>query len=513
MRHPEPSIAESPTPLTALLDRAARTPEATAIVIGGEKWSCIRLARQSLCLAEAMKVRGIRSGDRVALHMYNRSELVLAYLACWSIGAIAVPLNTRYKAPEIAAMVDRIRPALYLGEAELYGGIRDLAANLLAPEARFVIGFDASDIGARPWTALAMPEIAPADTVPLDNAAATVLFATSGTTGQSKIVVWTQRMLACYADNVKALGLSGDDVFLVVTPLVHAAGVSFLARCFLTGAVAVLLSQFDPNAVLDSIETHRCTAFTGAPFMYAQICRSQRERSRDLDSLHLCIVGGDICPGVIAREFETVTGKALHASWGATEDGGSMGPGVKPSPFMRELADVELLILDDEGRPVPQGKSGEMVIRSPRTAPGYWKGPDEIDFLPDGWFQTGDLVRRDIDGDLFFMGRKKDLIIRGGSNISPVEVETALRNYPEVCDAAVAGFPDPELGQRVGAVIVLTENATAPAVLNMIADLRRELADYKIPERVIVVETIPRNALAKVDRHAVAKIIADGTAV
>jgi long-chain acyl-CoA synthetase len=508
MQLPHAVITERPTPLAALLVRATRTPDAIALIADGQRWSCARLAAESARLAGTFHAVGVRAGDRVALHMFNRIELVLAYLACWRMGAIAVPLNTRYKATELAAMLDRIEPVLYLGEVGLYAGIRDVSEEMLAPERRFIVGLHVDGNGGRPWSVLldmavelAPPAAAPAS---VDRNAPAALLSTSGTTGQNKLAVWTPEILASLALSATERGVGAADIALVSTPMMHGSGLFFLSSCLLTGATAVLLERFEPEAALDAIAVHRCTTFFGLPLMCAELADSQRRRARDLTSLRLCLCGGDVCPPATELAFQTVIGQPLLSCWLATEEVTAMIPAPHPGPLTRPLPGAEVRLVDETGAAIADGEAGEMLIRSTGTTPGYWVGPGRIDRLPDGWFHTGDLLRYEPDNDLRYMGRTKDLIVRAGSNISPVEVETVLRRQSGVVDAAVAGLPDPRLGQRVGAVLVLAEGLGEAAVPGVLAGVRQELADYKVPEQVAIVAAIPRNTLTKVDRRAVA---------
>lgn len=503
------TAVKTPTPVDALLSRAERTPDMVAVIADGERWSCARLVAESARLADAMRIRGVAPGERVALHMRNRPELALAYLACWCIGAIAVPLNTRYKPPEIAAMLERVRPVLYLGEADLVKGLRTADAGLPPTEACFATGLEAGLNDARPWTELT----ADADGAPskrpktVDPDLPALLLATSGTTGPSKLAVFTLRTLGVLARSAEENGQGCDDVVLINTPMMHAAGATFFTACLLTGAVAVLIPQFAPEPVLDAIAEHRCTTFAGLPFMCSKVAHAQRSDPRDLRSLRLCMVGGDVCPDETAQTFEIAIGRALLSKWGATEDATLSLPAVRPGPFVRFRPEVEVRLVDAAGKSVAVDGSGEMLIRSAGTTPGYWQEPGQVEPLPDGWFHSGDLVRREPDGQLRYLGRTKDLIVRGGSNISPGEIEEALRRQAGVADVAVVGLPDAELGERVGAALVLAENTTAEALPGILADVGRELADYKIPDKVALVDTIPRNDLDKIDRRSVVEAV------
>jgi long-chain acyl-CoA synthetase len=221
--------------------------------------------------------------------------------------------------------------------------------------------------------------------------------------------------------------------------------------------------------------------------------------------------GGDVCPIELQVEFEATFGAPLRNVWGATEVYGSLRPGLQPGPVSRIAPSAEIRLVNDEGRTVPRGEVGEFLVRGPYVTVGYWIGPDRIDDATcDGWYHSGDMMRQGEGDELRFVGREKDIIIRGGSNISPVEVERVLLSHPLVQDAAVFGVPDPLLGERVAAVVQLSGGAGNPALAATLAlgailkDTKRQLADYKAPERLWAVDAVPRNPFGTVDRRAAA---------
>lgn len=410
-------------------------------------------------------------------------------------------------------MIECIRPALYIGQDALYHGVRQISAESLAPGTRFVVGLEETDGTARTWPALFAGETyrSPQDALKypsLDSEAPAVLLATSGTTGRSKLVVWTQRMMAAFGHTAESRGMGAADIAAISMPMMHASGVWTIATCLLTRTLGIILGQFDADAVLDAIEKYRCTRYAGLPFMLAELVRRQHSQHRDVFSIVFGLSAGDVCPSDTEKSFSNAFRCSLLSLWAATEDTGAAIPGKEPGPLTRFRDDAHLRLVDAEGSTVPHGESGELLIRSPSTTPGYWLGPGRIDPLPRGWFHTGDQMRREPDGQLRYLGRLKHLIVRGGSNISPVEIEEVLLRQPGVADAAVAGLSDPELGQRVGALLVLTEGTTATAVSSILAGVRAELADYKVPEVVATAATIPRSTLMKIDRPAIATALA-----
>jgi acyl-CoA synthetase (AMP-forming)/AMP-acid ligase II len=279
------------------------------------------------------------------------------------------------------------------------------------------------------------------------------------------------------------------------------------------GAATVLVERFDADAVLDQIELHRCTWMLGLPFMHDALLERQQKRPRKVSSLRHCICGGDVCPIQLQVQFEAAFGAPLRNVWAATEVIGSHRHGLQPGPVSRIAPGAEIRLVDDEGREVPRGKIGEFLVRGPYVTVGYWVGPDRIDpATSDGWYHSGDLMRQGEGDELWFVGRKKDIIIRGGSNISPVEVERVLLSHPLVNDAAVFGVPDPVLGQRVAAVVQLSSGVDDAALGDILSDTKQQLADYKVPELLLAVNAVPRNPLGKVDRRAAATAMLGGAA-
>ena len=494
------------TPIAMLHHRAAASPNGVAFINGDDRWTYARLAANAERLARGLAGRGIRRGDRIALHMPNQPELAVAFYACFHLGTIAVPLNNRLKTAELTPLLKRLQPALYVGHAELYHQVAAIDSSILPLERRFVAGGTREDTRAQPWRNLLSDASASAPGVS-DIHSPAVLLATSGTTGVPKFVVHTQATLAATADLWEHFGIDGDQIAIVACPMVHASGFFMFFGCVRFGAPMILLERFDPDAVLDAIELHRCSWLLGLPFMFAAILESQRMRTRKVDSLRFCLTGGDVCPPQLQQAFPLVFGVPLRSFWAATEAVGSLTHGLEPGPVSSIVPGAQIRLVDGAGVPVPLGEVGELLVRGRNVSVGYWTGPGVIEAPENGWYHSGDLMRQDEKGDLWFVSRKKDLIVRGGSNISPVEVERVLAAHPAVKDAAVVGVPDETLGQRVAGFVQLETSQ----IMNDVLDTARDkLADYKLPERLQVVAKIPRNALGKTDRKALLAMITQG---
>ena len=498
------------TPVT-LIDtlrfRAERAPDKAAYISGPDTWTYRRLWDESERLAEALRGVGIAPGDRVALHMTNVPELILAYYACFLLGAIAAPLNIRIKAAELHPLLHRLRPALYLGQAQLYPEVADIDAETLPLNRRFIVGGE--PVGAaRPWQELmgyGQMQKVKAPMPEFDAHLTAALFSTSGTTGEVKLVAHTGASLGASVSDMQSYALSENDVAIIASPLVHAAGFATFFCCLCWGIPVALLERFDPDIALDAIEAHRCTWLPAFPFALAELARRQQAHPRDVSSLRTAFTGGDVPSGAVEKAFEKTFGLPSWNVWGSTESM-ALAVGRQPGPVSRVPAGTEVRIIDEAGADVPHGAEGELLLRAPPVAAGYWQAPDEVQAFPDGWFASGDIMRQGEGDEVWYVARKKELIVRGGSNIAPVEVEQALKSNPAVKDAAVFGVPDPELGQRVAALVQLADGASLDEIR---ADLASRLADYKIPERLKVVDAIPKNALGEVDRAALAGLLED----
>ena len=508
MREPV-ALQDLSTPLTAMLSRAATAPERVAFLFEDDAWTYARLRRESERLAGAMRSLGVAPGDRVVLHMLNHPETLVSYLATFWLGAVAVPVSPHHKADEFRALMRHVRPSIYLGQADLADALARTPAEILGADRRLAVGATDGRGGPLPWDdLLARSDDVGAVAIRHDPDAPAILFGTSGTTGRSKLVVWTGRTVAAVGHAARERLLSDRDIVLHAGPMMHASGIDTWARCLFNELPMVLLRTFEPEAVLDAIERHRCTFFAHLPYTFLQLARHQRERRRDLESLQSCIAWGDVCPPETAAAFRELTGVPVLSMWSSTEDAGSGAPASEPGPVTRFVSGVETRIVDEADRVVGDGAVGELVVRSPATTPGYWTGPGAIDELPDGWFRTGDLLRREAPDRFRYMGRQKQLIVRAGYNVSPVEVENVLRDDPAVADAVVFGLDDREFGQRITASVVL-RTGTGASAEQVLDRVRAQVADYKIPERLIVVDAIPRNASGKVDRDAAAEAVRD----
>jgi long-chain acyl-CoA synthetase len=492
------------SPTGALMHQAQTRPTSAAFVFHEEVWTYERLATEAESLACGLAVRGVGPGDRVVLHMMNRPEMVVAYYACFKLGAIVAPLRTAFKFAELAPLLDRLKPALYIGEIGLYENIAPIADSILPPGKRFVVNGTVEEHGVQPWETLfdGVADASLSSSPALYKPA--VLINTSGTTGQPKFVIHTLETLGESADLIiKHWGLSDDDFVIMPLPMAHISGlISFLSFIQL-GAPFVLLRSFDADTVLDAIERNRCTMYLGFPAHYAALLEGQRARPRKLASLRMCLTGSDVCPIDLQERIPAILGAPLYNLWAATEVVGSLTFGLQHGPVARIVKGAQIRLIDENGADVADGEVGELLIRGANVFEGYWNDPRATaESLRAGWYHTGDMMRRGEGDELWFVSRKKDIIIRGGTNISPAEVEQALvAAHPAVEQAAVVGIPDAVLGQRVFGFIKLADGTSDTVLPEILANAATRLASYKVPEALRILDELPRNALSKIDRN------------
>jgi long-chain acyl-CoA synthetase len=503
------------TPIRALMHQAQSRPESAAFIFRDDVWTYRRLAEEAERVARGLVAKGVKAGARVALHMMNRPEMLVAYYACLRLGAIAAPLRTAFKFAELAPMLQRLKPALYIGESDLYRNVAPVDTGVLPPRKRFIVDAVDQTDGVAPWDALCRAARADLPMPPSYEPA--VLINTSGTTGQPKFVAHTPDTLAATTDLLcKHVGLAVDDVVVAPLPMAHVSGLICSLTFIQRGVPFVVLESFDADTVLDTIERHRCTWTLGFPFQYAALLESQQAKPRDLTSLRVCLTGADVCPIDLQERVSSIFGAPLYNFWGASEVVGSLTFGLENGPVVRIVEGAQVRLVDETGAEVQRGEIGELLIRGANVFAGYWNDPDATEqSLRAGWYHTGDLMRRGEGDDLWFVSRKKDIIIRGGTNISPVEVEEALvASHPAVEEAAVVGKPDAVLGQRVFGFVKLASGTSETVVAEILQSVAKRLASYKVPEALKVLDALPRNALSKVDRNLLqAMILEEGAAL
>jgi acyl-CoA synthetase (AMP-forming)/AMP-acid ligase II len=480
---------------------AHRRPANVLFLAGEESWNARRVASEALQLAHGMLAAGVKPGDRVAMQVANRPEAAVILLACLSVGALLAQLNPAYKPAELDAFLRKVRPSLYFCEARHYTAIADTAAAVVPIDRHFMVGDESEASGLPSWHTLQRDE---GKALPvIDLHAPAVLVYTSGTTGAPKLVAHTQVSLAHIVERIESFGFGESSRMLSTLSPHSVTGLVVLLGCMTIGMSAVLLNGYDDDAVLDAAEKHRCTSVFLTPYMVSSLNQVQRARPRDISHLKLCMCGGDVCHPSISQDFAVVFGQTLKPAWGMTEGIGTLTAGQTLGTYA--LAPDSGVLVDEDGIEVEDGEEGELMIRGDNLFKGYWLGPGQIDAARrTGWFATGDIMRKNANGDLHYVARKKDLIVRGGINISPAEVEQTLVLHPAVAEAAVVGVQDVSLGQRVVGFVILNE-AVAVDPRDILRWAATRLVDYKVPEWLLVIDEIPRNEMGKTIRPRLAE--------
>jgi long-chain acyl-CoA synthetase len=467
-----------------------------AVRLGEATMTYRELDEASARIAGLLRDRGLRPGDRVGVMLPNTPEFATIYYGVLRFGGVVVPMNPLLKAREVA---------YYLGDSGArllfvwHGFADEASAGAKRAEAEAVV-VDPDTFGelASGQPAWEVAERADDDT-------AVVLY-TSGTTGQPKGAELTHANLARNTEVVRTdlLELTAEDVVFGGLPLFH----SFGQTCTLNAAVASgsslsLLPRFDPVRALQILDRQRVTVFAGVPTMYTALLHCPDRAAYDVSALRLCISGGAAMPVEVLRGFEEAFDCLVLEGYGLSETSpvasfNHPDRERKPGSIGTPIRGVEMRVVDEDGAEVPQGQTGEIVIRGHNVMKGYWRRPEETaKAIVDGWFRTGDIGQVDQDGYFAIVDRKKDLIIRGGYNVYPREVEEVLYEHPAVAEAAVIGLPHPELGEEVGAAVVLKPDAgvTAEALRDHV---KSQVAAYKYPRRVWIVQALPKTATGKI---------------
>jgi long-chain acyl-CoA synthetase len=497
-------------PLAEHLSRAVDIDaEHVALFAGGRRWTYGDLDEISDRLAASLARLGIEKGDRVAIHLANCPELVFAYYACFKLGAISVPINNRFAAPEIEYALNHSACRVCISQPDLYAGVASIRAALTTVEHFFLVdaGGDASlptgtrafsDLVERPADGAAFPP------VPVD-AVAAILY-TSGTTSRPKGVTHTHRSLSATVDHHgKHIDLRSDDVVCVVPPLCHIFGFATqMIGSVWARACMMLLPRFDPEAVLRAVQGHQATRLVGLPTMLQALVSHPGAAEFSLRSLRTCIGGGDAVPVALQDRFLATFGVTILEGCGMTEVIPftlNMPGAHRRGSIGRVCPGMEIRLVDDAGRDVPSGAVGELLVRSDAAMIGYWLEPEiSAATLAGGYVHTGDLARVDDDGYYWFMGRKKEIIIRAGSNISPLEVEEALYQHPTVRECGVVGVPDADVGEVVWAYVAPRDHEPLTAE-DLQAFLAERIAPYKVPEAIRFRGELPKGPTGKIHRR------------
>lgn len=502
---------------------ARAMPDKIAVVDNhGASYTYSALDHAASCLANWMLAKGIESGDRIAFQLPGWCEFTVIYLACLKIGAVSVPLLPSWREAELVWVLNKCQAKMFFAPT-LFKQTRpvDLILPLQnqLPQLQQIVGVDKL---APATSSLSLSQII-ADNTSLTTAITThgdelaaVLF-TSGTEGLPKGVMLTHNnILASERAYCVRLNLTWQDVFMMPAPLGHATGfLHGVTAPFLIGARSVLLDIFTPDACLALLEQQRCTCMLGAtPFVY-DLLNVLEKQPADLSALRFFLCGGTTIPKKVARECQQL-GIKLLSVYGSTESSPHAVVNLDDplSRFMHTdgyaAAGVEIKVVDDARKTLPPGCEGEEASRGPNVFMGYFDEPELTARALDeeGWYYSGDLCRMDEAGYIKITGRKKNIIVRGGENISSREVEDILLQHPKIHDACVVAMPDERLGERSCAYVVLKAPHHSLSLEEVVAFFsRKRVAKYKYPEHIVVIEKLPRTASGKIQKFLLRKDI------
>jgi long-chain acyl-CoA synthetase len=521
---------------------ASKSPGATALVYFGTRITYEQLRDHANRLAAALEALGVRKGDRVALMMPNCPQFVIGYFGALRAGAVVTAANSMYTAREVTHQWNDAGPKVVISDRRLFPVIRAALPQLTAAPQIVLTGIrqyypsqftqlclslesspgtepsKASDLGSRTpaqkagpvvhgWEELLRLSASPgADSVTPSDIAC--LQYTGGTTGTSKGAMLTHANLttnAYLATDWLTLGQHGAEVMVAALPFFHVYALTcVMISTIMGGGSVVILPRFELRAVLNVIRKYHPTLFHGVPTMYVALNNVPHLERYGLNSLRVCMSGGAPLPVEVREKFEALTGRKLVEGYGLTET--SPVTHINPPTGSPKVGSIGLPIaetearivdMDDGERELAVGEVGELVIRGPQVMKGYWNKPVETaHVLRDGWLHTGDIARKDADGYFYIVDRMKDMIIAGGYNIYPREVEEVLFEFPKIREAAVIGVPDSYRGETVKAFVVLQPSTSATAD-EIIAFCRSRLAAYKVPRMVVFRDSLPKSSVGK----------------
>jgi long-chain acyl-CoA synthetase len=484
-----------------LMTSARDRPERPAIRLNEYELSYGQLDRAARSVAASLGARGIAPGAKVALLVPNLPDFTVSYFGILYAGCTVVPLNVLLAAPEVTYHLEDSQAALLIAHPLFKQAAQDGASEAGVPVAWAGTGADEPDgLGAM---AAGPPVEALQPRSPTDTA---VILYTSGTTGKPKGAELTHSnlLINCSVVVPRLIPFGPDDVALATLPLFHSFGQTCIQNATISlGGSITLLPRFTPEDALALIQRDRVTIFAGVPTMYFAILHHPEADRYDLSSLRYCLTGGAAMPVEVLKAFEEKYGVPVLEGYGLSETSPVASFNMPDRP--REAGTigwpvwgVEMCILDDKDRALPDGEVGEIAIRGHNVMKGYWQRPEATaECMATGWFHTGDIGTRESNGCYRIVDRKKDMIIRGGFNVYPREIEEVLYAHPDIVEAAVIGVPHESHGEEIKAIVTLRAGATLSDD-DLIAYCKERLAAYKYPRIIEFMESLPKGPTGKI---------------
>jgi fatty-acyl-CoA synthase len=481
--------------------RAQLSPDSTALIFRDERWTYADLNQLTNKVAHGLHALGVNPGDRVGFLGLNHPRFFFTLFAAAKLDAIFVPLNFRLTGPELSFIIRDAGLHTLVYEEAFASIVESIRGDLSVRE--YVCAVEQA--GSRGFESLLHDQRATDLDYPVAMTDVALIMYTSGTTGRPKGAMLTHGNIIW--NNINAFladDASSEEITLVVAPLFHIGGLNVTPLlAFLKGATVVMEQMFEPGMVLENIETFHVTSMFGVPAMYLFMAQHPDFATRDLSSIRVLSCGGAPVPEALIKVY-AARGLPFNQGYGLTETS-PFASFLPSSMATKKLGSAgiapfftDVKVVDDDGHDVPDGERGEIVVRGPNVMKGYWNRPDATaEVLIDGWFHTGDVGIRDADGYFFIVDRKKDMIITGGENVYPAEVEDALYQHPGVKEVAVIGVQHPRWGETVRAIVVPKDGVslTEDEIIEFSQD---KLARYKQPKSVVFIDVLPRNPAGKV---------------
>jgi len=486
--------------------------EHVSIICEGREYTNFEMDRCARKLGNALKNLGVGRGDRVIIQMPNSPEVFQSFQAIWKIGAIAVPINYQVGADDIAYIYQDSDAAVVITAPEFMERVR--AAQAKAPSAKNIIVVSAEPVpGALSYDQLLDENSDLLANVQTDDDEVAALVYTSGTTSRPKGVMQTHYSLYYTAINVEAtIDYPQDAVNMAMLPLCHSYGIGTMNAAFLRRkGCTVVLRQFQVQKLFEAIEKYKVLSVAAVPTMYIYMLAFPDHAKYNLSSVKYYICGSAPLSFDTWKQFKERFGREIAEGWGLTEAcaNNSLNPlsgRKKVGSIGLPIKGIELKIFDDQGKEAPQGQEGEIVVRGPMVMKGYWNQPEATaEVIRNGWLHTGDIGYVDSDGFYFITDRKKDIIIKGGENISPRTIEEVLYAHPAVAEASAVGMHDAVYGEEIKAFVTLKPGRTA-CVLDILNHCKEKLKRFFVPKEIVILSEMPKSLIGKILKKELRKM-------
>ncbi len=497
-----------------LSQTALKHPDHTAVIFEGQSFSYAQLNTYITKFASGLSKLGIEKGDKVALIVGNSPHFIIALYGALKAGAAVIPVNPLYSPDELIYILTNgdakavITLDLFLPLVEKASPILPNIEHFIICETKQEHPYDFSDNKLKSFTNVVGHGDVTFEGPELHEEDLAVILYTSGTTGKPKGAMLTHKNL--YSNAIDAghfLSFTSTEKVIATLPAFHVFCLTVALNApLMYGATVILVPKFSPSEIFNIIRTQKATVFAGVPTMYNFLYQFPEGKTEDFESIRLCISGGSSLPVALLENFEKKFNVMISEGYGLSEASPvtTFNPLDKPrkaGSIGTNISNVENKIVNELGEEVPVGVVGELIARGPNIMKGYYNMPEETAMtIRDGWLYTGDLARKDEDGYFFIVDRKKEMIIVGGFNVYPREVEEILYNHPEIVECAVIGLPDDNFGESVKAYVVSKNPSLSEETL--VEYCMAHLAKYKVPKSIEFISELPKNATGKILRRA-----------